>query len=147
MRAAKFAKEILSKLWVTLLSLPIIGAATAYYSHSLSAMLSSFDPDWYRDYWYLVLLAVVLGVLQFIVLWAGERTVRNGVISLLVLIALLAVYSWKQIAKHDFPFDWPLLAFFFLYCVLVSQVVWLSAFGMIRITCNILAATETSKTE
>jgi hypothetical protein len=142
MSAAKFAKDILSKLLVSLLSAPIIWAVTLYYSKSISEMVSSFDPDWYKHYWYLVLIAMVLGVLQFVILWFGKRTARNVIISLLILISLLVVYSWKQLTEGGFPFNWPLLAFFVLYCILVAQAVSLSLFAMIRITINILAASE-----
>jgi hypothetical protein len=60
--AAKYAKEIWSKLWVSLLSAPIIWAITIYYSKSISAMFSEFDWSWYNHYWYLVLIAGVMGV-------------------------------------------------------------------------------------
>jgi len=105
-------------------------------------MVSSFDSNWYKHYWYLVLIAVVLGVLQFVILWTGTRTARNAIISLLILIGLLVVYSWKQFTERDFPFDWPLLVFFLLYCILVAQLVSLSLFAMVRIIINILAATD-----
>lgn len=105
-------------------------------------MVSSFDSDWYKHYWYLVLIAVVLGVLQFVILWTGTRTTRNAIISLLILIGLLIVYSWRQLAERHFPFDWPLLVFFVLYCILVAQLVSLSLFAMIRITMSILAASD-----
>jgi hypothetical protein len=88
------------------------------------------------------LIAVVLGVLQFVILWTGTRTARNAIISLLILIGLLVVYSWKQLTERDFPFDWPLLGFFVLYSILVAQLVSLSLFAMVRIIINILAATD-----
>jgi hypothetical protein len=118
--AAKFAKDILSKLLVSLFSAPIIWAVTLYYSKSISEMVSSFDSNWYKHYWYLVLIAVVLGALQFVILWTGRRTARNAIISLLILIGLLVVYSWKQLTERDFPFDWPLLVFFVLYYILAA---------------------------
>jgi hypothetical protein len=142
--AAKFAKDIVSKLLVALLSAPIIWAVTLYYSKSLSEMVSSFDSDWYKHYWYLVLIAMALGVLQFIILWTGARTTRNAIISLLIFIGLLVVYSWKQITERDFPFDWPLLVFFVLYCMLIAQLVSITSFAMIKITVNILKASELS---
>jgi len=140
--AAKFAKDILSKLLVSLFSAPIIWAVTLYYSKSISEMVSSFDSNWYKHYWYLVLIAVVLGALQFVILWTGRRTARNAIISLLILIGLLVVYAWKQLTERDFPFDWPLLVFFVLYCILVSQFVSLCLFAIVRIISSILAATD-----
>lgn len=85
-------------------------------------MFSSFDSDWYKHYWYLVLIAVVLGVLQIVILWTGTRTARNAIISLLILIGLLVVYAWKQLTERDFPFDWPLLVFSF--CIAYWSLKW-----------------------
>jgi hypothetical protein len=143
--AAKLAKDIISKLLVSLLSAPIIWAITIYYSKSISEMVSSFDPIWYRHFWYLVLIAVVLGLLQHVILWTGEHTARNVIVATLILLVLIGVYAWKQLAERGFPFDWPLWVFFFLYCILVAQLISLCLFGMIKITIKILAAADTSK--
>jgi hypothetical protein len=145
--AAKFAKDIISKLLVSLLSAPIIWAITVYYSKSISEMVSSFDPIWYRHLWYLVLIAVVLGLLQQVILWTGEHTLRNVLVALLISLVLLGVYAWKQLAEREFPFDWPLWVSFFLYCIFVAQLVSLSLFGMIKITIIILAAADTPKSQ
>jgi hypothetical protein len=142
--AAKFAKDILSKLWVSLLSAPIIWAITIYYSKSISEMVSFFDPHWYRHFWYLVLIAVVLGVLQHVILWTGEHTLRNVIVALLIVLVLLGFYAWKQLAEQEFPFDWPLWVHFFLYCTFVAQLVSLCLFGMIKITIGIWRAADTS---
>jgi hypothetical protein len=145
MPAAKFARDIISKLLVSLLSAPIVWAITIYYSKSISEMVSSFDPRWYRHYWYLVLSAVVLGVLQFVILWSWKHTPRNVITALLILVGLIGVYAWKQLAGRDFPLHLPLWVFFFLYCLLVAQLVSISLFSMIKITMKILAAADASK--
>jgi hypothetical protein len=140
--AAKFGKDILSKLIVSLLSAPIVWAVTLYYSKSISEMFSDFDSSWYIHYWYLVMIAMVLGALQVVILWNSRRKARNVIVSLLILVGLLGVYAWKQLAGRDFPFDWPLVVFFILYCMAVSQLVSITVFGMARMTKNILAAAD-----
>ena len=140
MQAGKYAKEILSKLWVSLLSAPIIWAVTLYYSRSISGMFSEFEPDWYKHYWFLVLIAVALGVLQLFILWTGSATRRNVIISLLLLIGLIGVYAYKSMYGTEFPFDWSLKVFFFLYNAILAMLISICIFGIIKITMNILDA-------
>lgn len=147
MPAAKIAKDIISKLWISLLSAPIIWVITVYYSKSLSEMMSSFDPIWYRHFWYLVLIAVVLGLLQQLVLWTGEHILRNVIVALLIMLILIVVYAWKQLASQEFPFDWPLWVYFLIYFTFVAQLVSLCLFGMIKITINVFTAADTSNSQ
>lgn len=56
-------------------------------------------------------------------------------VSIIVWIFLLALFAWKQIAGKELLFDWPLLTFFVLFCVIVAQAAAITsfiAFAMIR---------------
>ena len=140
MRGAKFAKDLLSKLWVSLLATPILWFFSIWYSTSLSAMISSFDARWFGHFWYLVLMSIGLVIIELAILFTAGRTGRNVIVASVLWLMLLAPYAWKQLAEQRFPFDLPLWIFFFLYCLIVAQFAALCLFGVVKITMNILAA-------
>jgi hypothetical protein len=141
-RGAKFAKDILSKLFVSLLTTPILFVFSIYYSTSLTQMLSSFDARWFGHFWYLVLISIVLVLIELVILFTAERTERNVIVASVLWLILLALYAWKQLAEEHFPLHWPIWVFFFLYCLIVAQFAALCFFGVVKITMNILAAAE-----
>ena len=145
MRGVKFAKDLWSKLWVSLLATPILYIISIYYSKSLSGMLSSFDGRWFGHFWYLLLISIALGIIELAILLTARRPGRNVIFASLLLVALLALHAWKQLAEQHFPFEWPLWFFFFLYCLILAQVATLCLFGVIWITMKILAAEAASE--
>jgi hypothetical protein len=119
----KTIKEIALQLLIALLASPVAWIITAIYSEAISEMLTSFDATWYRHYWSIVAVAFGLGALQLVVLLFGTRTFGILVLSLFVWIAMLSVYTWKQLAGPDFPYDWPIVVFFLIFCAVASQLV------------------------
>lgn len=137
--ALKFSQDIFKKLVVVILTAPLVWVGTAIYSNAISEMVTSFDVSWYRHYWYLVLITVGIGVLQFIYLCRAPNAYVAGSLSVIGWILLLSFYAWRQIEQRSFPFEWPLLVFFFLFCLIAAVGVAISTFIAFVIVRKLLA--------
>jgi hypothetical protein len=129
-----FVLDIWKKLLVAILAAPVLSLATIVYSKSLLVGISSFAPEWYRQYWYLILTAFVLAVLEAYTLYK-----RRNFFPILVGVTfvLLVVFSLYRLGFAGLQ-TVPLVAYFFLFCTVLWQMVVVLGFIAWRLMANIL---------
>jgi small basic protein len=132
-------KDFWSNLWISILTAPIVWAITVIFSNSIAGAISAFAPEWYVEYWYLGIIALVMGIgIQSLALWSAPNVKRNMLISLFVFAALAATYAVKQILGDAFPLGMPLLSFFFIFSLAAAQLVAICIYVCVAAIKNIL---------
>lgn len=114
-------KEFWSNLWISILSAPIVWVITVFFSNSILGAVSAFSLDWYIQYWYLEIIAIVVGFgIQVWALIYVANTKFVMIISLVIFVALAGVYAYEQIFETGLPIK--LWVLFFIFCVAAAQL-------------------------
>jgi hypothetical protein len=131
---ADFAIDIFKKLLVSLIATLILVIPTFIYSHVFLVALSSFDTDWYGEYWHLVIILFLLAVLEGYLLYKKRSLFPWFVVFTIVLAAAFALYR-----LHILPEGWPLWPFFCLFLLVLFHLLLIGSFVTWRIVANIMA--------
>ena len=81
--------DIGKKLLVTVLAAPIMVVATKYIGGTIVIAAFSYSDEWYVEYWYLVLLAGLVGLVELCLLY---KTPSAFPIVICIALGLVAVY-------------------------------------------------------
>lgn len=122
-------KEVWANLWISIVSAPVVWVVTVVFSDSISGAISVFGPDWYAQYWYITIPALVIAAgLQIVALSYYEtRTVILS--SLFVFFILSMLFVTKQILGSEFPVSLRLT--FAVFCLCSAQLAVLCAYACI----------------
>ena len=131
-----FVVDIAKKLIVAIISVPILAGATIIYLNTIWVAVSSFGSEWYTDYWYLVLTASLLVILEAYVLYKHRELFPKLLIFAFILAVVFSLYR-----LHALPAglqDLPLLVFFCLFVITLFHFAVIAAFIGWRTISNML---------
>ena len=116
--------------------MPILTIGTLVYSKAILNGISSFSSDWYADYYYIVILAFIVSLGQAYILYKRRSLFSWSLGMTCVLIAIFCLYRLEALPILS---DVRLVVYFFLFCVILFQLLVTLLFIVWRILANILA--------
>jgi hypothetical protein len=131
-----FLTDIWKKLLVSILAVPILAIGTLVYSKAILVGVSSFSSDWYANYYYIVILSFTLSLGQAYILYK-RRSLFGW--SLGMTCVLTAIYCLYRLEALSILGHVQLVVYFFLFCVILFQLLVTLLFIVWRMLANILA--------
>jgi hypothetical protein len=131
-----FLTDIWKKLLVSILAVPILAIGTLVYSKAILVGVSSFSSDWYANYYYIVILSFTLSLEQAYILYK-RRSLFGW--SLGMTCVLTAIYCLYRLEALSILGHVQLVVYFFLFCVILFQLLVTLLFIVWRMLANILA--------
>jgi hypothetical protein len=137
-----FCIDILKKLIVSVLAAPLLSIATIFWFRASEGFLLSYDRSWYSHYWFLVLFAAIVVIIQGYVTLNSRRTVIYYLIFSSLFVVFYCSFSLRNDLNLTAIYDRvPLWVFFFTLNLILFQICLILCFFAQRLAVNILGHT------
>lgn len=141
--ATDFCVDIAKKLLVSVVAAPILSIVSILLFRATEGFFLAYDSAWYYQYWFLVLLAAMLSVIQGCVIYGSLLTITQSMlISLLFLLIYISFALRNDLKLGDLYNSVPLWVFFLVLNVTLFQVCLILCYFAQKLAASILAASR-----